>query len=55
MPAGEGSASLRTDAEVVWNRPEDGGYRLGLRFVRMSDKDRRVVANLVRDALVFGV
>lgn len=55
MPAGDGTAKLRTDAEVVWNRPEDGGYRLGLRFVRMSDEDRRVVANLVRDALVFGV
>ncbi len=56
MPAaGDATATLRTDAEVIWNRPEDGGFRLGLRFVRMIDEDRRTVANLVRDALVFGV
>ena len=29
--------------------------KAGLLWQRMTDADRRIVANLVRDALVFGV
>ena len=43
-------------ADVVWVRNLDDGddFKVGLRFSKITDEDRRLLADLVRDHLVLG-
>ena len=56
LPPALNAPPITALADVVWVRTLDDGddYQVGLRFSRIADEDRRLLADVVRDHLVLG-